>query len=679
MFSILVSEKGGDSKRLDFDKPEVTIGRVQGNDIILPKGNVSKRHSRIVLKDGKFIIVDLKSTNGTYVNGRKITSPLVVKNSDKIYIGDFILAIEEAGAAAPAEEAAPVARPRPAPAQSAPPPPPRRPVEEEHDEPPSMEDRDPESDSTMGRPDRDEPEPQPEDEEDAPSPPPRRPLSAPPPAAAIPTMRPQPSPVAPPAARTAEPPRPSVTRDVPSVAPARPISPPRVAPPAAAPVASAPPPAAARPRPVSAPPPAAAARRPAPAGDSGAEASRRGRILDALRALSSKLVNTLGTELESLHGDALRERAEAVANDLVAELAQDTGLPPGIEPDQLLRDAVGEVVGLGPLEELLLDESVTTITVARPDRIFVDRSGQGRSLAPRWISSGEAAHRILDRIAQRAGRGAELAEARTRGGLFEARLDGGFLLSAALGPLASGSVSMVVRRSRRDGSRLSDLASQGVLSQGMADFLDLAVRARRNILVTGATGSGRSTLMGALARSTDGQRFVFVEESAELDAGDQPWISLSGAGGDARRAFADALRLKPERVVVGDIRGAEALDVLSAVSGGIDGALLGIAATSTREALRRLVSSARLAPDAPSAAALEAEVPNGVHLVVLLTRAMDGESRITEIAEVVPGGDGVSGATSIFSSRGDGANARFTASGHIPSWAEGAPASMFRA
>ena len=101
MFAILCSEKGGEQRRLEFDKPEVTIGRVQGNDIILPKGNVSKRHSRIVLKDGKFIIVDLKSTNGTYVNGRKISSPLVVKSSDKIYIGDFILSIEEgAGASA---------------------------------------------------------------------------------------------------------------------------------------------------------------------------------------------------------------------------------------------------------------------------------------------------------------------------------------------------------------------------------------------------------------------------------------------------------------------------------------------------------------------------------------------------------------------------------------------------
>src|SRR5437867_3495561 len=115
MFTVIITEKGGDQRRLDFDKPEVTIGRVQGNDIILPKGNISKRHSRIVLKDGRFVIVDLKSTNGTYVNGRRITSPLVIKGGDKVYIGDFILTIEEGGAViAPSDGAGAAEAPRPA-------------------------------------------------------------------------------------------------------------------------------------------------------------------------------------------------------------------------------------------------------------------------------------------------------------------------------------------------------------------------------------------------------------------------------------------------------------------------------------------------------------------------------------------------------------------------------------
>src|ERR1051325_6677720 len=105
MFTIHIQEKGGEQRRMVFNKPEVTIGRVAGNDIVLPKGNISKRHSRIVQKDGKFIIVDLKSTNGTYVNGKKITAPQVIKDTDKVYIGDFTLSIEPAGVPASDPEA----------------------------------------------------------------------------------------------------------------------------------------------------------------------------------------------------------------------------------------------------------------------------------------------------------------------------------------------------------------------------------------------------------------------------------------------------------------------------------------------------------------------------------------------------------------------------------------------
>ena len=95
MFTVVVQEKGGKSQRLQFNKNEITVGRVQGNDIVLPKGNVSKRHSKVVFKEGKFIVVDLKSTNGTYVNGHKIASPQVIKSTDKVFIGDFVIEIEE--------------------------------------------------------------------------------------------------------------------------------------------------------------------------------------------------------------------------------------------------------------------------------------------------------------------------------------------------------------------------------------------------------------------------------------------------------------------------------------------------------------------------------------------------------------------------------------------------------
>jgi pilus assembly protein CpaF len=204
------------------------------------------------------------------------------------------------------------------------------------------------------------------------------------------------------------------------------------------------------------------------------------------------------------------------------------------------------------------------------------------------------------------------------------------------------------------------------------------VRARRNIIVAGTAGSGRSTLVGALARATDGQRLVIVEESAELDGGDQPWILISGAGGDARRAFAAALRLKPERVAIGDVRGAEALDVIAAMAGGLDGLILGVTAASARDALARLAAAARMASDAPAGAAIDAELGAGAHLVVVLGRGGEGEVRVAEIAEISPSAEGPA-VTPVFSSRGEGAAARFQASGHVPSWAEGAPASMFRA
>src|SRR5881275_2720396 len=103
MFSLVVTEKGGTPKRLEFDKDEVTIGRVPGNDVVLPKGNVSKRHSRVVRQDGRFFVVDLKSTNGTYLNGRRITTPSVIRPGDKIYVGDFVVVVDmgEAGLSAP--------------------------------------------------------------------------------------------------------------------------------------------------------------------------------------------------------------------------------------------------------------------------------------------------------------------------------------------------------------------------------------------------------------------------------------------------------------------------------------------------------------------------------------------------------------------------------------------------
>jgi len=681
MFAIVVNEKGGEQKRLEFDKPEVTIGRVQGNDIILPKGNVSKRHSRIVLKDGKFIIVDLKSTNGTYVNGRKITSPLVVKGSDKIYIGDFILSIEElAGAgASPDDSASMGARPRSA---TIPPPPPAPrgrpstvPGVDEEGEPmgaPPAAGMGPMGDEESGASELPEPV-------SRPRPPSQVPISTGP---ASVTQPPTPAPLPPPAAPAARSPsqpppsmappapRPGSRTDLPSMAP-RP-SPAPAARPAPAPPPSRPPVS----RPASSPPVVAsppATRRQASYASGASEDQKRARISECMRELSARLMQQL--DLASRGGDFAADddlwaRAESTAGQLVEQLSADGSLPPGVEADSLSKDVVQETLGTGPLEELLSDDSVREIAVARHDRIFVEREGM-LTLAPKWFSSPEAVERVLGRMLARAGRSRDLEVARGNGMLVEARVEHGLLLTAALPPLAARGPAITIRRPRREAVRLADLVGQGLLSQGMCEFLDLAVKSRRNIIVSGPAASGRSTLLTALARAADeGERIVSVEESEELDLGDGPWIPLvGGRGAKARDALNNALRLKPERLIVGDVRGAEALDLIGALAGGCDGCVCAVQAGSSRDAIARLTAMARLAPEAPTADALSEELTRGVHVIVHLTRSPEGEVRVGEIAEMTS-----MGVQAVFKAEGG----RFAPTGHVPSWAEGAPPSTFR-
>src|SRR5581483_5214857 len=530
MFAIVVNEKGGEQKRLEFDKPEVTIGRVQGNDIILPKGNVSKRHSRIVLKDGKFIIVDLKSTNGTYVNGRKITSPLVVKGSDKIYIGDFILSIEEAQGAAVADEGlAPPPPPRKA-APSIPPPPPRRaPTQPQEDfeaqgEPGPTDDEQPQGDEGESTP------PPPPDRPARPSTPAVQPAPLPP----VAPPRPAPAPIVA-RAPISEPPRPAPRPDFPAPAPAPAAVRSTLSGPRPASMAGAPAPAPA-PAPAAAAAPAPAAnRRPTPAAvpqptrrsmsTVSVDDGKRAKLSEVMRELSARLTAALGGVDARSAGEDLWSRAENAAADLVEQAATDGSLPAGVDTDALLKDVVAETVGLGPLEEYLGDDTVREVTIARHDRIFVDKGGQV-SLAGKWFSSADAVTRAVERLLHRAGRSDDLERARANGALVEARIDGGLLLTAALPPLAARGPSVSIRRPRRNVHKLADLVGEGLLSQSMADFLDLAVKSRRNIVVSGPPGSGRSTVLQALARAAEGERVVSVEEAEEIDLGDGHWIPL---------------------------------------------------------------------------------------------------------------------------------------------------------
>ncbi len=382
MFAVVITEKGGAQRRMEFDKNEVTIGRVQGNDIILPKGNVSKRHSRIVLKDARFIVVDLKSTNGTYVNGRKITSPLVVKPGDKVYIGDFILTVEEtagAEAAAPAPSA-----PGPAPARRGPP------------------------------PLRSAPPP-------APEPPAPQPAPAP---QAAPAPVPQPSP-GPPQLPQSQPEPPP---------PAPPAPEPQAAPPAPAP---APEPA---PAPTPAPAPKAA---PAPKPSPGPTAPRPS-LGQATSTMADG--GSLAGIMASLRGRFMVDDASVAGQDdqgrwTAAKAAIDATVQElGGSEEGVVAAALREAVGLGPFESLLEDSEVEAIVAEGPRKILVDR---GAGLTPENVSfsSGAMLATIGRRLVARGG-----ADHGSDGPVLRATLPEGERVTVVLPPVAIGGPLVEIRR-----------------------------------------------------------------------------------------------------------------------------------------------------------------------------------------------------------------------------------------
>lgn len=708
MFSITVTEKGGDQRRLDFDKPEVTIGRVQGNDVILPKGNVSKRHARIVLKDGKFIIVDLKSTNGTYVNGRKITSPLVVKESDKIYIGDFILGVEESGAGAGrGHEARMDGPPPPAP------PPPSPPAPPAHEPPPPMDHMSPPS-RPMAPPPIAEPPPMSPPAHMQPPPPVSPPLSAPsgggPSSAGMSTPHPPPlSPVGGTPARPA--PRPAPSRPTASSVQASPPAPSPSPPPSSPPT---PMPAAPSPRPASAsrPSPSPAPMRPstgasprlvgagAPSASSSAPSQSSARsvrpqavVLSPSRAaqiqpLDSKIQKQLelqssildrlvprldldGIPLDKLGEEELWQRAESAIVDMVETLESSGELPKFVDQDQLIKDTLNEALGLGPLEDLLADEKIEEIVVDRRDRILVSAQGN-LSSASTAFSSDDSFRRVVERLVAPTGHTISAQHP-----LVDVRLRDGSRLAAAVPPVAVRGACLTLRKPKSAAYSLGDLISAGAMSAEMADFLSTCVAARRNILVCGAPSSGKSAVLAALAAaSPEGERIVSVEEVAELSIGREDWIALESRPSDGNGVPAieldtllrGALRMRPDRLVVGDVRGYEALALIQAMASSADGTLASVAGEGVRPALARLTSMARLAAPGASVQALRELVSCSIDVAVHVARYADGVYRIASIEEVLRATDDGFETQEVFGFRGSAEDGGFAAAGVIPSF-----------
>jgi len=690
MFTVVITEKGGSQRKLEFDKPEVTIGRVQGNDIILPKGNVSKRHSRIVLKDSRFIVVDLKSTNGTYVNGRKITSPLVVKSGDKIYIGDFILTVEDPSGVAYADEGdaapAPASQPpppaserRPPPLRSQPPPamsapqmaapqmapppmaapqmshaPVARPTVRGFEGPPSAPPPLPSrGESQQAQPPRPMPASQPpaerfaldEDPSDESVPPQPRvsdrgvpamlrspePTSSDTPTPAPPAPRERPSsqqyaapapytaPVQAPAPYTAP-----VQAPAPYAAPSAQTAPAPYTPPAAVPAYVA------QQQPYAAPPVAAAYVPPPQFG--GRPIAARSVPQVALRTLIARVAQSFDVRVVDPRALADEQRwrdAQRAIDAGIAALATEGALD-GADRESLGSAALREAVGLGVLDALLGDASVREVLVEGPSRVLVD-SGEGLVATPLVFSSHEALRTTARRILGQTG--ADLDPSRP---VSEARIGDQWSAHLVGAPVITAGAVLILTRIDRRASPASALVERGMLSGADLERLRAAVAGRRNVLVSGS--GGVTELLGALAGLIDArERIAIIEDVAGLAVDHANSVSFSAGGVGSKLGLRDVLReaerLRTERLVIDDIRGAEAYDVLVAMAGRRGGVLAGVHASSPDDALRHLEMLAALdgRVSAPGAHAL---VRSAVHVVVQMAIGPDGVRRVVAIEDV---------------------------------------------
>src|SRR3954470_22926917 len=294
--------------------------------------------------------------------------------------------------------------------------------------------------------------------------------------------------------------------------------------------------------------------------------------------------------------------------------------------------------GLGPLEPLLSDASVDEIMVSGVAPVWVERGGRLEPTGVRFEREADLRDAI-ERILAPLGRRADESEP-----LCDARLPDGSRVNVVLPPLALDGPALTIRRFRRRGFSPEDLVANGTLTRPLLDFLARAVRARATILVCGGTGSGKTTTLNALSGFVgEGERVVTIEDAAELRLRQPPVVrrearppNLEGRGEvTIRRLVRNALRMRPDRIVGGEVRGAEALDLLTALSTGHDGSLSTVHAGSPAEALRRIETLALMADVGLPHAAIREQVADAFDLVVCQARAPDGGRRVVTVAEVV--------------------------------------------
>ena len=399
---------------------------------------------------------------------------------------------------------------------------------------------------------------------------------------------------------------------------------------------------------------------------------------ELLKRLDMKRLTLQGVDTEGLE-----ELARDKIHDIVDEVIANGRLPEGIDPVRLEDDIFNEAMRLGPLEDLLADDTVNEIMVNGPDKVYVERFGK-LELSDCQFSDDASVLAIIERIIAPLGRRCDESQP-----YVDARLKDGSRVNAIISPLALSGPTITIRKFAKKALSPEDFVRFGTWTPDMAKFMELCVRLRKNIVVAGGTGSGKTTLLNLLSGFIpDSERIVTVEDAAELRL-QQPHVvrlearppNIEGRGAvTIRDLVKNCLRMRPDRIIVGECRGGEALDMLQAMNTGHDGSLTTVHANSPRDVISRLETMVLMSGmDLPSRAIRE-QIASAVDIIIHESRLSDGSRKVTAITEVtgLEGSQIVTQDIFAFEQSGVGSDGKvlgeMKATGAVPTWLDQAKA-----
>jgi pilus assembly protein CpaF len=386
-------------------------------------------------------------------------------------------------------------------------------------------------------------------------------------------------------------------------------------------------------------------------GQRGEVASDQSTLGESQQRSETRGEERLNSPLATLRDRVLKEIDPSVAavvsadalmrtiGDIIHQIADEQRLElSASEEARLAKELADDMVGYGPLQSLLRDETVSDIMVNGPNKVYVERHGKIERVAVRFRDAEHIAT-VAQKIASRVGRRIDEASP-----MVDARLPDGSRVNVIFPPLAIDSPCISIRRFPSDRYDLAGMVANGTITSSISRLLEIAARCRLNILISGGTGSGKTTMLNAMSRFIgNNERIITIEDAAELQL-QQPHVirletrppSLEGTGHVTQRDLVwNALRMRPDRIIVGEVRGAEAFDMLQAMNTGHDGSISTIHANSARDALVRVENMVQMGHVNLPIHAIRSQIVSALDLIVQIERMRDGQRRLVQLTEVV--------------------------------------------